>query len=62
MAFKFVFLINPISGGGQGKVIYQFLPEIMDSMGFAAEEWKAEVKQYDRMEAQMLDALKGRRE
>ena len=57
MAFKFVFLINPISGGGQGKVIYQFLPEIMDSMGFTAEEWKAEFTQYERMEAQILDAL-----
>ena len=39
--YKFVFLINPISGGGQGKVIFQFLPEIMKSMDFADSEWKA---------------------
>lgn len=57
MSFKFVFLINPISGGGQGKVIHQFLPEIMDSMGFAADEWKAEFTQYERMKEQILDAL-----
>lgn len=54
---KFVFLINPISGGGQGKVIHQFLPEIMDSMGFKEEEWKAEFTQYEGMKEQILNAL-----
>lgn len=57
MAYKFVFLINPISGGGQGKVIQQFLPEIMDSMGFAAGDWKAEFTQYEGMKEQILSAL-----
>ena len=54
---KFYFLINPISGGGQGKIIHQFLPEIMESMGFAADEWKAEFTQYERMKEQILEAL-----
>ena len=54
---KFIFLINPISGGGQGKVIHQFLPEIMDSMGFKEEEWKAEFTQYEGMKEQILNAL-----
>ncbi|MBR2059178.1 MAG: diacylglycerol kinase, partial [Fibrobacter sp.] len=54
---KFYFLINPISGGGQGKIIHQFLPEIMESMGFAADDWKAEFTQYERMRDQILEAL-----
>ena len=54
---KFYFLINPISGGGQGKIIHQFLPEIMESMGFAADDWKAEFTQYERMKDQILEAL-----
>ena len=40
--FRFFFLINPVSGGGQGKIIYEFLPEIMQSMGFNSAEWQAE--------------------
>lgn len=55
--FKFVFLINPISGGGQGKVIHQYLPEIMESMGFSTDQWKAEFTIHDGMEKQILEAL-----
>jgi diacylglycerol kinase family enzyme len=55
--YKFVFLINPISGGGQGKVIYKFLPEIMESMNHADSEWKAEFTDKDRMEEQTREAL-----
>ena len=55
--FKFVFLINPISGGGQGKVIHQYLPEIMASMGFSEDQWKAEFTVHEGMEKQILDAL-----
>lgn len=55
--YKFIFLINPISGGGQGKVIYQFLPEIMESMDFKKEEWKAEFTHAEGMETQIFDCL-----
>lgn len=55
--YKFVFLINPISGGGQGKVIFQFLPEIMKSMDFADGDWKAEFTRGEGMEQQIFDAL-----
>ena len=55
--YKFVFLINPISGGGQGKVIYKFLPEIMESMNHKDSEWKAEFTDKDRMEEQTREAL-----
>lgn len=55
--YKFFFLINPISGGGQGKVIYKFLPEIMESMNHADSEWKAEFTDKDRMEEQTREAL-----
>jgi len=57
MAFKFFFLINPISGGGQGKVIFNFLPEIMESMDYTQEDWKAEFTQYEGMKEQILAAL-----
>jgi diacylglycerol kinase family enzyme len=39
---KYHFLINPISGGGQGKSVFGFLPEIMDSLGFERKDWVAE--------------------
>ncbi len=55
--YKFVFLINPISGGGQGKVIFQFLPEIMKSMDFSDDAWKAEFTRGEGMDKQILDAL-----
>lgn len=55
--YKFVFLINPISGGGQGKVIYSFLPEIMESMNHKESEWKAEFTSKDHMEEQTREAL-----
>lgn len=54
---KFYFLINPISGGGQGKVIYQYLPEIMKSMDFADGEWRAEFTRHEEMKEQILGAL-----
>ncbi|MCQ2102399.1 MAG: diacylglycerol kinase [Fibrobacter sp.] len=55
--YKFVFLINPISGGGQGKVILQYLPEIMASMNFKDDQWKAEFTAYEGMEEQIKNAL-----
>lgn len=55
--YKFVFLINPISGGGQGKVIFEFLPEIMKSMGFAESEWKSDFTRAHDMRDQIREAL-----
>ena len=55
--YKFLFLINPVSGGGQGKVIHNFLPEIMESMNFKADEWKSEFTRKESMEEQIRDAL-----
>ncbi|MBR4348355.1 MAG: diacylglycerol kinase [Fibrobacter sp.] len=57
MAYKFYFLINPISGGGQGKIIKEFLPEIMESMDFTADEWMVEFTRYEGMREQILEAL-----
>ncbi|MCL2100318.1 MAG: hypothetical protein FWH22_01225 [Fibromonadales bacterium] len=54
---KFHFLINPISGGGQGKVVFDFLPEIMRSMAFDETEWKREFSIYERFEEQIKEAL-----
>lgn len=55
--YKFVFLINPISGGGQGKMIHQFLPEIMTSLDYKEDQWKAEFTNIDGLEKQISDAL-----
>ncbi|MCF0216880.1 MAG: diacylglycerol kinase [Fibrobacteraceae bacterium] len=55
--YKFFFLINPVSGGGQGKSIYNFLPEIMESMGFDSEQWKADFTQIENLEVQIQGAL-----
>jgi len=54
---KFHFLINPVSGGGQGKVVFDFLPEIMRSMAFEEQEWKMEFSTYEHFEEQVKDAL-----
>ena len=55
--YKFFFLINPVSGGGQGKVIHKFLPEIMESMDFKPDEWKSEFTRKDGLNEQVLKAL-----
>jgi diacylglycerol kinase family enzyme len=54
---KFHFLINPVSGGGQGKVVFDFLPEIMRSMEFKETEWERELSIYEQFEGQIKDAL-----
>lgn len=54
---KFFFLINPISGGGQGKVVHDFLPDIMRSMAFGDGEWKAEFTKASGMREQIRSAL-----
>lgn len=56
---KFHFLINPISGGGQGQKVFDFLPEIMGSMGFGTEDWFAEVSSRDGFDQQIHDAIRG---
>ena len=55
--FKFVFLINPVSGGGQGKHIYKYLPEIMESMGFQENEWHSEFTRSEDITSQIENAL-----
>jgi len=56
---KYHFLINPISGGGEGKNVFQFLPEIMDSLGFARATWKAEFTTATGQQEQALCAMRG---
>ncbi len=41
-SYKITFLINPVSGGGAGRKIFRFLPEIMNSFDFKREDWHAE--------------------
>jgi len=38
-AYKITFIINPISGQGQGNQVFKKLPEIMASFGFKKDEW-----------------------
>ncbi|GHV11890.1 diacylglycerol kinase [Fibrobacterales bacterium] len=54
---KFHFLINPVSGGGQGKTVFDFLPEIMRSMDFKEVEWEREFSIRGKFEEQIRDAL-----
>ena len=51
------FLINPISGGGQGKSVFEFLPEIMDSLGFSRDSWVAEFTTAAGAHAQATSAM-----
>jgi len=54
---KIHFLINPVSGGGQGRVVFNFLPEIMRSMDFHEQEWQREFSVYEKFEEQVKEAL-----
>ncbi len=49
---EIAFLINPISGGGIGRRVFHQLPEIMDSFGFVAGAWRAELTEAGRLEEQ----------
>jgi diacylglycerol kinase family enzyme len=57
MSKKFHFLINPVSGGGLGKDVFGFLPEIMRSMDFKENEWEREFSVYEQFERQVKEAL-----
>ena len=50
--FEIAFLINPISGGGIGKTVFNHLSEIMDSFGFKREAWKAELTHSEKLTEQ----------
>ncbi len=50
------FLINPISGGGIGGIVFHQLAQIMESFGFKSREWKAELTDANRL-AEQTDAL-----
>lgn len=54
---KFHFIINPISGGGEGKQVLGFLPEIMTSMGFEENEWHAELTKVETAQQVARQAL-----
>jgi diacylglycerol kinase family enzyme len=43
------FLINPVSGGGIGGIVFHQLPQIMESFGFQSSEWKAELTDSTRL-------------
>jgi hypothetical protein len=53
------FLINPISGGGVGKEVFQHLGEILDSFALKRETWSAEFTDPDRLTAQIDGFLIG---
>ncbi|MDR1760425.1 MAG: diacylglycerol kinase [Fibrobacter sp.] len=55
---RFTFLINPVSGGGLGKQVQQYLPEIMQSMNFSTDDWEAEFTTAEDREEQILRLLK----
>jgi diacylglycerol kinase family enzyme len=56
---KYHFLINPVSGGGEGKGVFELLPEIMASMAFAEADWKRELLLPETLETQVASALEG---
>lgn len=57
MKYKFTFLINPISGGGLGKKVHCFIPEIMKSMNFSDTDWNAEFTEAHHSKEQILKIL-----
>ena len=57
-SYKVTFLINPISGGGQGKRVARHLKEIMDSFGYREEDWYYEFTNPDDIEGQIFTLLK----
>ena len=51
---KVAFLVNPISGGGRGREVYGLLPELMDSFGYDASEWRAEYTEIGKFDEQVV--------
>lgn len=54
---KICFFINPVSGGGTGKKVYDSLPEIMFSLGFQPENYEAVLINPQEWEKQILARL-----
>lgn len=51
--FRVSFLVNPISGGGRGRELYDLLSEVMLSFGFGDDEWSAELTERENGELQI---------
>lgn len=48
------FLINPVSGGGEGRRLSAFLPEIMASFDLDETQWKSEFTSLDNIQDQIF--------
>ncbi|MBF0430826.1 MAG: hypothetical protein HQK83_06075 [Fibrobacteria bacterium] len=51
--YKIAFIINPVSGGGLGRRVHTFLPEIMASFGYHEGEWTSCYTKKDTMVEQI---------
>lgn len=54
--YRIAFLINPVSGGGEGGAVFGRLGEILGSFGLAEHEWAAEITEEARV-AEQTDRL-----
>ena len=52
------FLINPFSGGGEGRLLATYLPEIMASFDLSTTQWAAEFTSLENIETQIFDLIK----
>lgn len=55
--YKISFLINPISGGGQGKEVADALPDVMSSMGFDDNSWTWQYTKIENQKRQIVSLL-----
>jgi diacylglycerol kinase family enzyme len=51
--YKLAFLVNPVSGGGQGRVLMSYIPEIMNSVGLTSSEWTVESTEISSFDEQI---------
>ncbi len=56
--FSISFLINPVSGDGLGKRVFNQLPEIMRAFDFHQSDWTAEFTNPEKMDEQSVFLLK----
>lgn len=43
LGHRYAFLVNPVSGSGKGRSVFEALPDILDELGLPSENWSRDV-------------------
>jgi diacylglycerol kinase (ATP) len=54
---RYAFLVNPVSGSGKGRSVFDDLPKILDELGLQPDQWTRQVTQHGKVVEQARSLL-----